>query len=230
MRRVGLRVTEMFGPTFQGEGPSCGQLAAFVRLAGCPLACTWCDTPYTWDRTRFNLDAQSEWTTVSDVFAGLTKLAQRLVVITGGEPLLQQRQLVPLVRMLVDAGRRVEIETSGTIEPVPALARDAAFNVSPKLANAGMPYHRRINPAALAAFRASEGSCFKFVVRERGDLAEVDELRTRFDLTPVWIMPEGTTPARLLAIMRELADEVLTRGWHLSNRLHIMLWGDTRGR
>jgi 7-cyano-7-deazaguanosine (preQ0) biosynthesis protein QueE len=230
MRRVGLRVAEMFGPTFQGEGPSCGQLAAFVRLAGCPLACSWCDTPYTWDRTRFDLDSQSRWMTVNDVFAGLAKLSPELVVITGGEPLLQQRQLIPLVRMLIDAGRRVEIETSGTIEPIPALARSAAFNVSPKLGNAGMPYRRRINPAALTAFQASGTSCFKFVVRERNDLTEVDELQVRFDLTPVWIMPEGTAPAHVLATMRELADEVLARGWHLSNRLHILLWGDARGR
>ena len=53
-----LVVAEIFGPTWQGEGPSAGQVAAFVRLGLCNLTCAWCDTAYTWDRSRFDLRAE----------------------------------------------------------------------------------------------------------------------------------------------------------------------------
>jgi organic radical activating enzyme len=154
-----------------------------------------------------------------------------LVVITGGEPLAQQRGLIELAAALADGGRRVEIETSGTITPVPVLASAvAAFNVSPKLASSGVPYERRIRPDALAALAATGKAVFKFVACGRKDLDEVAELADRFGLAPVWIMPEGVTEERVLAGMRDLADDVLRRGWNLTGRMHILLWGGARGR
>jgi organic radical activating enzyme len=55
----GLLVAEMFGPTFQGEGPSAGQRAVFVRTSRCNLSCSWCDTPHTWDWSRFDPHAEA---------------------------------------------------------------------------------------------------------------------------------------------------------------------------
>jgi 7-carboxy-7-deazaguanine synthase len=227
-----LAVSELFGPTFQGEGPSAGQRAVFVRLSGCNLNCGWCDTPYTWDWDRYDREEQTRLMTVDEVTGWVLGQDAELVVITGGEPLMQaRRRLVPLVAALAAAGRRVELETNGTIGPLPALAACVAgFNVSPKLANSGIALQHRIRPSSLAQFVATGKAAFKFVVTHPGDLDEVAELVNRFGLHPVWIMPEGTSPDAVLAGLRRLADPVLAHGWNLGNRLHVLLWGDHRGR
>jgi len=226
-----LRVAETFGPTFQGEGPSAGQHAAFVRLSGCPVQCSWCDEPQTWDWSRFDRRSESRLMTAEELYAWADGIPASLVVLTGGEPLVQQRGLIELAAALTDGGRRVEIETSGTIAPVPALtAAVTAFNVSPKLASSRVPAGRRIRPEALAAFAASGKAVFKFVACTLDDLTEVAGLEARFGLAPVWIMPEGVTADRVLAGMRDLADEVLERGWHLTGRMHVLLWDGARGR
>lgn len=175
-----LRVAEMFGPTFQGEGPSAGQLAAFVRLSGCPVRCSWCDEPQTWDWSRFDRSAESRPEAAERVAAWASTLPAELVVITGGEPLAQQRGLIELAAALADGGRRVEVETSGTITPVPALVSSvSSFSVSPKLASSLVPYERRIRPGALAALAATGKAVFKFVACGTRDLDEVAELADR---------------------------------------------------
>jgi 7-cyano-7-deazaguanosine (preQ0) biosynthesis protein QueE len=226
-----LRVAEMFGPTFQGEGPASGQRALFVRLSGCPLACRWCDTPYTWDRSRFDLAAHSRPVGIGEVLAWARGHPCELVVLTGGEPLAQQHGLAELARALTGEGRRVEVETSGSIRPrTELLGTVHRFVVSPKLANSGLPEDRRIRPEALHAFAASGRAVFKFVACDEEDLDEIALLADAHGLAPVWVMPEGTTEEQVRARLRALAEPVLARGWHLSNRLHIVLWGDERGR
>jgi organic radical activating enzyme len=228
-----LLLAETFGPTFQGEGPSCGQQALFVRLSRCNLSCPACDTPYTWDWTRFDPRAQTRRATVEDVAEWILSQSTDLVVITGGEPLLQQDRLIPLVARLATAGRRVEVETNGTVAPVAGLVKEVSrFNVSPKLATfaAVADADRRIDPLALEALLRTGKAVFKFVVTGAADLDEVQEICADGGLSPVWVMPEGTTTERILAVMREVADPVLAPGWHLTPRLHVLLWGDTRGR
>ena len=152
-------------------------------------------------------------------------------MITGGEPLLQQRRLVPLVAGCAERGWPVEIETNGTIAPDPQLAEVVQqWNVSPKLANSGVEIDKRIRPDALAALVATERAVFKFVVAEVADLDEVAEVVAAHTLRPVWIMPEGTDPAGVVERARALAQPVLDRGWNLTSRLHVLLWGDERGR
>ncbi|MGC4857284.1 7-carboxy-7-deazaguanine synthase QueE [Micromonospora sp. DT4] len=133
-----LIVAECFGvqtPTFQGEGPSCGHPALFIRLSRCNLTCERCDTKYTWDWSHFDPRKESAKRSVTDLVAWAAPSPAELIVITGGEPLIQQRNLVALVRGLLAAGKRVEFETNGTIAPDPALLIDGVrFNVSPKLA------------------------------------------------------------------------------------------------
>ncbi|WP_232778666.1 7-carboxy-7-deazaguanine synthase QueE [Carbonactinospora thermoautotrophica] len=227
----GLLVAEMFGPTFQGEGPSAGRQAVFVRLSRCNLACSWCDTPYTWDWRRFDPAAEARRIPVREVAAWALNRPSPLVVITGGEPLLQQPRLIDLVGELREAGRRVEIETNGTIPPDPALVGLVdQFNVSPKLASAGGHPTRRIDPGVLRVFVATGKAVFKFVLTNVAEAKEVVELQDTYGLDPIWVMPEGTSAEGVLAGMRELADEALTRGWNLTPRLHVLLWGDTRGR
>ncbi|XVS60886.1 7-carboxy-7-deazaguanine synthase QueE [Actinosynnema sp. CA-299493] len=221
-----------FGPTFQGEGPSAGRRAVFVRMVLCNLRCRRCDTPETWDTTRYDLRAGSRRASTAEVLEWVRGQDAELVVLTGGEPLIQQAALVPLVRRLADDHRRVEVETNGTFVPLPALmAAVSRFTVSPKLSafGAGMTRRRRIVPEALRAFAACGKAVFKFVVDPAG-LDEVASLADEFDLSPVWVMPEGSTSAAVLRGLRELAEPVLARGWNLTSRLHVLLWEDDRGR
>ena len=226
-----LVVSEVFGPTFQGEGPSIGRRAAFVRLGRCNLTCTWCDTPYTWDWQRFDPTVELTKLPTDDVVARLEAIAPDIVVVTGGEPLLQQRRLLPLVEACVERGWPVEIETNGTIAPGKALIDLVAqWNVSPKLANSGVAEDRRISSTDLAVFSATGRAVFKFVAADEADLDEVADVVTEHDLWPVWVMPEGTDPDTIASRLKALAEPVLARGWNLTPRMHVLLWGDQRGR
>lgn len=225
-----LRVAEMFA-SFQGEGPSAGQRAAFIRLSGCGVGCSWCDEPQTWDWSRFSRDQESTRVELDEACAWAAGTGAGLAVITGGEPLAQLRAVTGLAVALAAAGLRVEVETSGTLTPTAELcAAVSMFSVSPKLANSGVPLERRIRPEALAAFAACGKAVFKFVACGTGDLDEAGELAARFGLAPVWVMPEGTTAGRVLEGMRELADGVLERGWNLTGRSHVLIWDGARGR
>lgn len=225
-----LRVAEVFA-SFQGEGPSAGQHAAFIRLSGCGVGCSWCDEPQTWNWARFSREQESRIVDVGEVCAWAAGTGAGLAVITGGEPLAQRQAVTTLAITLAAAGLRVEVETSGTIAPASGLcAAVSMFSVSPKLANSGVPLERRVRPEALAAFAGCGKAVFKFVACGTGDLDEVNDLTARFGLAPVWIMPEGTTAENVLAGMRGLADDVLRRGWNLTGRLHVLIGDGAGGR
>lgn len=227
-----LVVSEVFGPTWQGEGPSVGRTAAFVRLGRCNLACTWCDTPYTWDWSRFDPAVELRELAVDDVLAQVDAMGPvSMLVVTGGEPLLQQSRLPALLAGARERGLRVEIETAGTVAPSPDLAAELVdrFNVSPKLANSGNPAERRAKPDVLRAFEATGRAAFKFVAQDVADLDEIQAVVDTCGLREVWVMPEGTDAVVLTERMRALAEPVLARGWHLTPRLHVLLWGDRRG-
>jgi len=224
-----LVVNEVFGPTVQGEGPSTGRRCGFVRLGRCNQQCSWCDEPQTWAWDRFDATAELHEMPVDDVVAAVDAMDVDMVVVTGGEPLLQQAELEVLLRAFKARGMRVEIETAGTIGPAIADALVDQWNVSPKLANSGNPLERRYKPDVLRAFEATRRAVFKFVACEPSDLDEVAMMVEECGLTNIWIMPEGTDGATLMRRSAALADDVVKRGWNLTTRLHILLWGDRRG-
>jgi 7-carboxy-7-deazaguanine synthase len=221
-----LVVSEVFGPTIQGEGPSTGRRAGFVRLGRCNLACTWCDTPYTWDWSRYDPDVELHRVDSAGVVARIEAMDVPMVVVTGGEPLLQQAALLSLLPWL--RPRRIEVETAGTIVPrAELLGLVDQFNVSPKLANSGNPVERRYKADVLRAFVETGKAVFKFVVTRPEELDEV----AAFGLpdASVWIMPEGTSAERVREGLAALAESVIERGWNITTRLHVELWGNTRG-
>ncbi|MFD4479867.1 7-carboxy-7-deazaguanine synthase QueE [Streptomyces sp. NPDC058471] len=227
----GLWVAERRTGTLQGEGPNVGEPSAFIRLSRCNLKCGYCDTPYTWDWERYDPRKESQRVSVTDLGDWALGCPEESIFITGGETLLQQRALLPLVLRLREAGRQVEIETNGTYLPTPELvASGVHFNVSPKLASSSMPERLRIRPAALAALAAAPSKVFKFVACGPQDLPEIDTLVEQHGLTPVMVMPEGRTEEAILQGMRELTPHLLKRGYRLGTRLHVLLWGDERGR
>ena len=230
--------------TLQGEGVSAGMPAVFIRASRCNLHCRWCDTAFTWnfEGTPWPHDrdpkVKREDATVEiepgRIVPLVTRHRARRVVLTGGEPLLQQDEWLDLIRRLraIDPAYRFEVETNGTRVPLPAL--DAAvdqFNVSPKLANSGVAENLRLQPDALRHFAASPKAWFKFVARGPDDLGEIDDLVSRFDLPPerILLMPEGRGAAELDRHGLALVEAVIARGWRLCDRLHVRLWGDRRG-
>lgn len=228
-----LLVAETFGdkkPTFQGEGPSIGTPAVFIRLSRCNLTCSWCDTKYTWDWARYDPRKESARLSVTALAEWALSMPPGLVVITGGEPLLQQPKLAMLIPRLLAGGKRVEVETNGTIAPDPALLADGVtFNVSPKLANSGVAEAKRLVPGPLETFAASGRAVFKFVAADVGDLDEIADLAWRFGLKPVYVMPEAGTSELLLERTHLLAGPAAAHGWHFTTRLQVQAFDSARG-
>jgi 7-carboxy-7-deazaguanine synthase len=226
-----LRVSEIFR-SLQGEGPNTGMAATFLRLAACNLRCQFCDTPYSWDFDRFDASQEAHTETVARLAERLLVDAPTRLVVTGGEPLLQQQALVSLFDQL-PATLPIEIETNGTILPLaPLWDRVAAWNVSPKLAFAGMSRDERIVMPILRAFGGCERAYLKLVVAEPTDMKEGDEIiaDSAWPFERVVWMPEGTSAQRITVRGRWLAEQAVSRNQRFSTRLQVLLWGDQRGR
>ncbi|HYP75512.1 MAG TPA: 7-carboxy-7-deazaguanine synthase QueE [Polyangiaceae bacterium] len=225
-----LKVSEIF-ESLQGEGVSSGAPCIFVRLAQCNLHCTWCDTKYTWDFERYRYEDEVREQSVAEVSQTVNSAPSRRLVLTGGEPLLQQRALKELfARLAPDIS--VEVETNGTIMPEPeALSRVNQWNVSPKLANAGDPEAFRIRPEVLAAFRDSGRAYLKLVVNGDQDFAEADALLARLGWpgARVSFMPEASDREQLRSRSFAVAEAARARCYRFSSRLHLELWGGRRG-
>ena len=226
--------------SLQGEGPSAGRPVAFLRLSRCNLACQWCDTAYTWHftgderphRSGETYDRKANQLTLSEakVAERIAALGQDRLVITGGEPLLQAGALATLLELLPDM--TVEIETNGTVAAPPRLdVRIDQYNVSPKLAHSGNPAELALLPERLDAYATDTRAFFKFVIAQPGDIEEVLALKERYRFRPchVFLMPEGTDSATIRAREEWLAPLCIQHGFRMSDRLHIHLYGDTRG-
>lgn len=226
--------------SLQGEGPSAGVPVAFLRLSRCNLACVWCDTAYTWHfegderphRSGQTFDRKANQVTlgVAEAAEQVAALGQNRLVITGGEPLLQAPALAALLDLLPDIA--VEIETNGTTRAPPRLdIRIDQYNVSPKLAHSGNPESLALLPERLDFYAVDPRAFFKFVIAEPGDVEEVLTLRERyrFPAERTFLMAEGIDSATLRARQQWLAPLCLKHGFRMSDRLHIHLYGDTRG-
>ncbi len=210
-----------------------GVPSVFLRLATCNLSCHWCDTKYTWDWQNFDYQTEVMEMEASEVQGKIQAFDCSHVVITGGEPMLQQAGLTPLVESLADEGYTFEVETNGTIVPAPEMLRHIGqWNVSPKLRTSGNPSAGSQVPPALEVFAGLTRAYFKFVVTEEADVDEVCALRDRYGLEPdrVLLMPEGRTPEALAKKSAWLSEACMKNGFRFTTRLHIILWGDERGR
>ena len=235
-----LLVSEIFGPTIQGEGPSMGRLAVFLRLAGCNLACTWCDTRYAWDWKQYDYKQYSKRMSGEEILLELGNHSEscNLLVITGGEPLLQQSKLNSLVLKTQSLllPKQVEIETAGTVGPDPSTCIWVdCFNVSPKLSNSGTTGYRYKHSAIVRfAYLAHRNrSIFKFAVSgSELDAREVREFVNAYSIPPekVWLMPLTSNPlptifsVQLLQRPVEVAELAIKNGWNYTDRLQVRLW------
>ncbi len=216
-----VRLSELFH-SLQGEGPSAGMPAHFLRLQGCDVGCQWCDSKYTWDAQG------GEPRPLDEVFGALEGLgAARLLVVTGGEP-LSHDGVTALLEAALTRWERVEVETSG-LEPPPLAHARLHYNWSPKLASATA--RAEATWAHAARFMADPNTAVKVVV---GSEADADEALARAAALGVprdrlSFMPEGLTDAQLQARGVWLAERCKREGVRFSPRLHVWLWGARRG-
>ena len=223
--------------------------AVFVRAACCNLHCSWCDSDHTW-----NFEG-TPWRHEKDALANYGKYSRSAaiieidpaavarcvlafgcprVVITGGEPLLQEAAFVAMIEHIrsVRPDCMFEVETNATRIPGAQFAALVdQFNVSPKLANSGMAESQRILTDVLRFFADSPKAWFKFVVTKPADLVEIHGLRSRFDIPPerIMLMPAGRNAAELDSTAPWLAGLCREHGLRFCDRLHIRLWGERRG-
>lgn len=215
--------------TIQGEGRSMGMPAVFLRLHFCNLACSWCDTKYTWDKNSREFWQEAQDWSLEQTIREIIRFPARRLIITGGEPLLQQRKIAKLIPQLPNWD--LEIETAGTITPLPELQESIQFNVSPKLAHSGNSRSARYKPQALRTFNQLPLTSFKFVVQGPDDFQEIDQIvgECELDQSKIIIMPEGSSPEEVRKHGLMVVEEVKSRGWRLMPRLHVELWGAQRG-
>ena len=215
------RVSEVF-LSLQGEGPSAGTPAHFVRLQGCTVGCQWCDSRYTWDA------AGGAARPAEHIWAEALALGNApLLVVTGGEP-LEHPGLAPLLEQALSRWPKVEVETSG-IAPPPLSHPRLFYNVSPKLPSATPRWAGTWK--ATAAWSAEPNATFKIVVGDPPDPEDVLRLiaEHRIPVGRVMLMPEGLTDERVRAHAAVLAELCRRTGIRMSPRLHVWLWGARRG-
>lgn len=238
--------------SIQGEGISMGVPSVFIRASLCNLHCRWCDTDYTWNwqgtpwphdndqqpgYKKFNRADYLVKMDISAVAEQARLFPCQNIILTGGEPLLQDQAWVQLMKYLRQdtasaSGYRFEVETNGTLLPSSEFDHEVdQYNVSAKLANSGNDLASRRRDRALKFFAQSKKAWFKFVISKDSDLQEIEEIIQQFDIPKqrVLLMPEGRTQEDLQQRRLWLADLCRDHNYRYSDRLHIQLWGSKRG-
>jgi len=221
--------------SIQGEGVSMGEPAVFLRLHFCNLACQWCDTPYAWQLKDKYINEAIDFS-FEDV-ARMIKGAWRCkngsktkrLVITGGEPLIQKQKIDILLDLLDDWS--IEIETNGTIIPTSKQLKRCQINCSPKLKNSGNEKIRRYKPNVIRELK-KWNAYFKFVVSQPEDLDEIDmDFIRKLDIpiSKVILMPLGINSEDLKKHSNAVAEYAKEKGYRMLGRLHIDIFGNTRG-
>lgn len=210
-----LKITEIFR-SLQGEGDTVGFPTVFVRLTGCPLRCTYCDTTYAF--------GGGQWMSVDEILDSVRAFGTRHVCVTGGEPLAQANCL-PLLQQLCDAGHAVSLETSGAL-PVDQVDPRVSRVVDVKTPDSGEA-HRNLLDQLDALGR---GDQLKFVICSRSDYEWSRQLvreRNLADRTMVLFSPSHDQVAA-----RDMAEWILADGLpvRLQVQLHKILWGNEPGR
>ncbi|HEY8749536.1 MAG TPA: 7-carboxy-7-deazaguanine synthase QueE [Tepidisphaeraceae bacterium] len=228
-----MKLAELFY-SVQGEGKLAGVPSVFVRASGCNLRCTWCDTPYaSWNPEGNDIP-------VEQILQQVLAFEARHVVLTGGEPMIMP-DIVNLAEGLAAEGRHITVETAGTVFAVMPI--DLA-SISPKLSNS-TPLEReggrfaraherlRLNVPVIQKFiDTAKDFQLKFVVSQAPDLNEIEQLLGqlhRWEPSDVLLMPEGTNAATLNERSGWLTDICKSTGFRYCPRLHIELFGNTRG-
>lgn len=222
-------ISEVF-ESIQGEGRYTGVPTGFIRTSGCNLRCWFCDTPYT------SWEPEGTERSIESLLEEVDNYSAKHMVLTGGEPMLTP-EIVPLSQRLREQGSIITIETAGTV------FRDVAadlISISPKRRNSTprkTPWEqrhedRRHRPGVIHRLTTTYDYQIKFVIDEPEDLLDVESYLQEFPhLQPekIYLMPQGTQIEGLRERMTWLTAAAQQHGWQVSPRLHIELFGNTRG-
>jgi 7-carboxy-7-deazaguanine synthase len=228
-------ISEIFY-SIQGEGELTGVPSVFVRTSGCNLRCRWCDTKYA------SWSPEGEEMSVDEIFAQVNAFPAAHVVLTGGEPMIA-KGIRELAQRFRDAGKHITIETAGTIAPQ-GIACDLA-SLSPKLINS-TPIEGEIaegwrerhdklrrQPEVLREWIEHHPFQLKFVVEQSSDVEQIEALVAEIGVAipphKVQLMPQGTDIRVIRGRDESLIDLCKRRGYRYCNRLHVELFGNTRG-
>ena len=226
-----MQVNEIF-KSIQGEGPNFGKPAIFLRTAQCNLKCTWCDTKYTWDWKNYDFSKEVKEMTIDEVKDAITELEIKHLVITGGEPLLQQDDLADLLSFL-KPDFYVEVETNCTILPNKMLTDLIdQWNVSPKTKNSGNPLELCENNECYYFFANHENAFFKYVVEDETDIPEIKKFVTKYKIPEkrVQLMTQASTKEEISMREKSISKLAKSHNFAFSPRLHVAMWGSQRGK
>ena len=212
---MALRITEIFY-SLQGEASRVGLPTVFVRLTGCPLRCTWCDTTYSF--------TGGEAASIASVLAEVAKYPARQVCVTGGEP-LSQKECLPLLVALCDAGYDVSLETSGALDVSvvdPRVSRIMDLK-APDSGEVGRNLWSNLD-----CLNARDE--IKIVIASRGDYEWARDVLRQRQIDR--ICPVLFSPAQGLIEAGSLADWILEDGLNVrfQLQLHKLLWGNMQGK
>lgn len=226
-----MQINEIF-KSIQGEGPNFGKPAIFLRTAQCNLKCTWCDTKYTWDWNNYDYTKEVKEMTLEEIKEQVLDLEIKHLVITGGEPLLQQDDLADLLSFL-KPDFYVEIETNCTILPNKMLTDLVdQWNVSPKTKNSGNPLELYDNDECYYFFANQENCFFKYVVEDESDIPEIKKFVTKYNIPEnrVQLMTQASTKEEISAREKSISELAKANNFLFSPRLHVAMWGAQRGK
>ena len=210
-----LKITEIF-LSLQGEADAVGWPTVFVRLTGCPLRCSYCDTEYAFHG--------GQWHDIDDIVAQVQAYGVRHVCVTGGEPLAQKRCLL-LLRQLCDAGLDVSLETSGALDVAEVDPRVSRV-VDLKTPASGEMARNRLPNLPLLGARDQ----VKFVICNRADYDWAKAMVSEHQLAQRTMVL--FSPSKDQVSARELADWIVADRLpvRFQMQLHKILWNDEPGR
>lgn len=235
-----IRISEIFGPTIQGEGALIGEPTVFVRTGGCDYRCVWCDTMHAVDSA-----CRHTWTpmTAQDVWAQVQKLSGGVpltVSLSGGNPAIQP--FAELIEMGHAQGYRFALETQGSV-PASWFAQLDTLVLSPKPPSSKMTVDWAIFDDCLAA-AGDVNTVLKIVIFDEADYAWARDVADRYPDLPLYIQPGNHTPPPadddafevdmdgLMDRMQWLVDKTMADRWfrpRILPQLHVLLWGNKRG-
>lgn len=228
-----LRVSEIFGPTIQGEGAQIGRPTVFVRLGGCDYRCSWCDTPYA-----VLSEHRRSWTPTSeeDVLERIDQLAGMpvLVTLSGGNPAIQD--CTALIARGQARGHTFTMETQGSV-PREWFTLLDHLCVSPKPPSSEMETDWEKLAQCIALGPAD--TILKVVVFDDHDYAYARKVGALHPEVPIYLQVGNSTPlaeqsdqSALLQRLRWLTDMVVADQWYAARvlpQLHVLMWGNERG-